>query len=82
MSAPTVDGLMRQPSAIQADLDVARAARTRILTKGQAKGADGASKTEVTFADVTALIKDLESELALAQGRGGVSFTPTIGVGF
>jgi hypothetical protein len=73
---------MRQASAIQDDLDAARAARTRILTKGQAKGADGASKTEASLKDVTDVIKDLERELALASGRGGVSFTPTIGTGF
>lgn len=71
----------REVSAIEADLTVAYAARTRILSAGQQKGADGASKSEANLKDVSAIIRELQTELSLAStGRGGgISFTPTMG---
>lgn len=73
----------RSAAAIQADLDDAYAARTRILRYGQSKGADGASKSEVSLKDLVGIIAGLESELSRASPSecGGISFTPTIGSG-
>lgn len=72
---------MRSVSEINADLAIARAARARILSGGQSKGADGANKSEASLAEVRATIKELESELSLSDpsAQGGISFTPTIG---
>lgn len=71
--------MARATSEINADLTVARAARTRILTYGQSKGADGASKSEVSLRDLQSLIRELESELSLTTCNGGISFTPSVG---
>lgn len=72
---------MRSVSDINADLVIARAARTRILSGGQSKGADGANKSEASLSEVGKVIRDLEQELSLASSAsgGGISFTPTIG---
>ncbi|HEX3132625.1 MAG TPA: hypothetical protein VHX44_03470, partial [Planctomycetota bacterium] len=71
----------RTAPAIQADLDDAYAARTRILRGGQAKGADGANKSEVSYKDLCDSIRSLETELSFARCGGGISCTPTIGTG-
>lgn len=72
--------MARTASDIQTDLDAAYAARRRILTYGQAKGADGASKSEVSLKDLQGIIAGLETELKLARTcNAGISFTPTVG---
>lgn len=71
---------LRPVSEIQEDLTAARAARRRIWTYGQSKGADGASKSEVSLKDLEASIRGLEQELAAARGcNAGISFTPVVG---
>ncbi len=71
----------RTASAIQADLDDAYAARTRMLRYGQSKGADGANKSEISYKDLCDSIRGLETELSFARSGGGISCTPTIGTG-
>jgi hypothetical protein len=71
----------RSAADINADLVIARAARVRILSGGQSKGADGASKSEASLAEVRETIKELEAELSYASSTAGagITFTPTIG---
>lgn len=72
--------MARSLSEIQLDLDAAYAARRRILTYGQAKGQDGASKSEVSLKDLQGIIAGLESEKASVNScNAGISFTPTVG---
>lgn len=72
--------MARALSEIQADLDAAYAARRRILTSGQSKGADGASKNELSAKDLQGIIAGLEDEKARVNGtNAGISFTPTTG---
>lgn len=71
---------MRSVAEIQADLTAARSARTKVLTRGQSEGHDGASLSRASLADIRETIADLEAELNAARGCGGVTFTPTIGV--
>jgi hypothetical protein len=72
--------MARSASDIQLDLDAAYAARRRILTYGQAKGADGANKSEVSLKDLQSIIAGLETELKFAGTcNAGISFTPTVG---
>lgn len=73
--------MARTAAAIQTELDAARAARLRILNYGQAKGQDGASKSEVSLKDLQVVIRELEAELsAVANCNAGISFTPTTGM--
>jgi hypothetical protein len=72
---------MRSAAAIQADLTAAYAARAKVLARGVTEGHDGASVTRATLAELRDTIAELNDELAIANGGGGLSFTPTIGVG-
>lgn len=71
---------MRSASAIQIDLDAARAARLAVLTRGQTEGHDGASVGRASLKDISGEITRLEQELSYARRCGGITMTPTIGV--
>ena len=71
--------MARSLSEIDADLSAAYTARREILTKGQAVAGDGASKSRASLGDINELIAELQRERAMVGGRGGVTFTPTIG---
>ena len=72
---------MRTVAEIQADLDAARLAKTKILTRGVSEGFDGASVGRVTLKDIRDEIASLENELRAAGGYNVLSATPTIGIG-
>ncbi len=72
---------MRAVSEIQADLDAARLAKTKVLTRGVSEGFDGASVGRVTLKEIREEIAGLENELRAAGGLNVMSATPTIGIG-
>jgi hypothetical protein len=73
---------MRSIVDIQADITEARAAISKIRTRGTSEGADGASVTRMSMADAKKDLADLEAELNAASGGNRIQRIPTIGVGY
>ncbi len=69
----------RSVGEINADIAECRAAISKIRTRGQSEGMDGASVGRASLNDLKDDLADLTKELGYADGTSRASFTPTIG---